>query len=277
MDIAVYLSGDLRFRLKNLMMERNVSQSQLAKVAGISESTFSRFMSGQIQDLSSESVIRIARGLNVSTDFLLGIINVPDKRNYNISDLGLTAQAARNLYTQRVNRDVVAYLLENPKFGETTSLIADYMSGSLAAGIAAQNELLDNVAGMLIDAKLYAGARDVKLRKIPKNQVLDKIQTTFVAAVRDMEKDVTLEVAAKKLTDEQFERIRSEVTKDEVLAGKQITPEQFADMILASIQGQNLLSAETAQKLRDALIAVAEDMRKADGEEKEERGQTLSG
>ena len=273
--MAVYLTGDLRFRLKNLMMERNVSQSQLAKVAGISESTFSRFMSGQIQDLSSESVIRIARELDVSTDFLLGIINVPDKRNYNISDLGLTAQAARNLYTQRVNRDVVAYLLENPKFAETTRLIADYMSGSLAAGIAAQNELLDNVAGMLIDAKLYAGARDVKVRKIPKNQVLDKIQTTFAAAVRDIEKDVTLEVAAKKLTDEQFERIRSEVTKDEALAGKQITPEQFAEMILASIQGQNLLSGETAQKLRDALIAVAEDMRKADG--KEERGKTLSG
>ena len=275
--MAVYLTGDLRFRLKNLMMERKASQSQLAKVAGISESTFSRFMSGQIQDLSAESVIRIARKLDVSTDFLLGIINVPDKRNYNISDLGLTAQAARNLYTQRVNRDVVAYLLENPKFAETTRLIADYMSGSLAAGIAAQNELLDNVAGMLIDAKLYAGARDVKVRKIPKNQVLDKIQTTFAAAVRDMEKDVTLEVAAKKLTNEQFERIRSEVTKDEALAGKQITPEQFADMILASIQGQNLLSAETAQKLRDALIAVAKDMRKADGEEKEERGQTLSG
>ena len=275
--MAVYLTGDLRFRLKNLMMERNVPQSQLARVAGISESTFSRFMSGQIQDSSAGSVIRISRELNVSTDFLLGIINVPDKRNYDISDLGLTAQAARNLYTQRVNQDVVTYLLENPKFGETTRLIADYMSGSLAAGIAAQNELLDNVAGMLIDAKLYAGARDVKVRKIPKNQVLDKIQTTFAAAVRDIEKDVTLEVAAKKLTGEQFERIRSEVTKDEALAGKQITPEQFADMILASIQNQNLLSAETAQKLRDALIAVAEDMRKADGKEKEERGQTLSG
>lgn len=275
--MAVYLTGDLRFRLKNLMMERNVSQGQLTKVAGISESTFSRFMSGQIQDLSSESVIRIARELDVSTDFLLGIINVPDKRNYDISDLGLTVQAARNLYTQRVNRDVVAYLLENPKFAETTRLIADYMSGSLAAGIAAQNELLDHVAGMLIDAKLYAGARDVKVRKIPKNQVLDKIQTTFSAAVRDMEKDVTLEVAAKKLTGEQFERIRSEVTKDEALAGKQITSEQFANMILASIQGQNLLSGQTAQKLRDALIAVAEDMRKADGEEKEERGKTLSG
>ena len=275
--MAVYLTGDLRFRLKNLMMERNVSQSQLAKVAGISESTFSRFMSGQIQDLSSESVIRIARELKVSTDFLLGIINVPDKRNYDISDLGLTAQAARNLYTQRVNRDVVAYLLENPKFAETTRLIADYMAGSLAAGIAAQNALLDNVAGILLDAKQFSGARDTKIRKIPKNQVLDKIQTTFAAAVRDMEKDVTLEVAAKKLTDEQFERMRSEVTKDEALTGKQITPEQFADMILASIQSQNLLSAETVQKLRDALIAVAEDMRKADGEEKEERGQTLSG
>ena len=29
--MAVYLTGDLRFRLKNLMMERNVSQGQLTK------------------------------------------------------------------------------------------------------------------------------------------------------------------------------------------------------------------------------------------------------
>ena len=72
-----------------------------------------------------------------------------------------------------------------------------------------------------------------------------------------------------------YGRIRSEVTKDEALAGKQITPEQFADMILASIQGQNLISSKTAQSLWDALIAVAEDMRKADGEEREERGQNL--
>lgn len=275
--MAVYLPGDLRFRLKNLMMDRKVSQSQLAKVAGISESTFSRFMAYQIQTLSSEAVIRIARELKVSTDFLLGIIDVPDRQNYDLSALGLTAQAARNLYTQKVNRTVVSYLLENPKFAETTKLVADYMSGSLAAGIAAQNQLLDDAANLLIGAKQTAGARDVKVRKIPKNQVLETIQTSFADAVRDMEKDVTLEVAAKKLTSEQFERIRSEVTKDEELTGKQISPEQFADMILASIQGQDLLSGETAQKLRDALIAVAEDMRNADEKEKKERGKALPG
>jgi len=227
--------------------------------------------------LSSEAVIRIARELKVSTDFLLGIIDVPDRQNYDLSDLGLTAQAARNLYTQRVNRTVVAYLLENPKFAETTKLVADYMSGSLAAGIAAQNQLLDDAANLLLGAKQTAGARDVKARKIPKNLVLETIQTSFADAIRDMEKDVTLEVAAKKLTSEQFERIRSEVTKDEELTGKQISPEQFADMILASIQGQDLLSGETAQKLRDALIAVAEDMRNADEKEKKERGKALPG
>jgi len=234
-------------------------------------------MAYQIQTLSSEAVIRIARELKVSTDFLLGIIDVPDRQNYDLSDLGLTAQAARNLYTQRVSRTVVAYLLENPKFAETTKLVADYMSGSLAAGIAAQNQLLDDAANLLLGAKQTAGARDVKARKIPKNLVLETIQTSFADAIRDMEKDVTLEVAAKKLTSEQFERIRSEVTKDEELTGKQISPEQFADMILASIQGQDLLSGETAQKLRDALIAVAEDMRNADEKEKKERGKALPG
>lgn len=75
----------------------------------------------------------------------------------------------------------------------------------------------------------------------------------------------------------QFERIHSEVTKDEALSEKQISPEQFADMIMASIQGQGLLSEDTAEMLRKAQVAVAEDMRKADEKGKEERGQALSG
>ena len=44
---------------------------------------------------------------NVSTDFLLGEVDVPGRMNYDISELGLSVQAARNLYTHKMNPQVV--------------------------------------------------------------------------------------------------------------------------------------------------------------------------
>ena len=39
------------------------------------------------------------RLFNVSTDFLLGETNIPDRKNYDIAELGLSVEAAKNLYT----------------------------------------------------------------------------------------------------------------------------------------------------------------------------------
>ena len=74
----------------------------------------SRFITGKTDKLSDENIIRIARVFNVSTDFILGVTTVPDRKNYEIDELGLSAQAARNLYTGKVNTQVVNRLKENP-------------------------------------------------------------------------------------------------------------------------------------------------------------------
>ena len=44
---------------------------------------------------------------------MLGTTVIPDKKNYDISELGLSVEAAKNLYTGKVNNDVVNRLLEN--------------------------------------------------------------------------------------------------------------------------------------------------------------------
>ena len=52
--------------------------------------------------ISAEHIIRIAKAFNVSTDFLLGVVNVPDRKNYDVEELGLSVQAARDANRQRV-------------------------------------------------------------------------------------------------------------------------------------------------------------------------------
>ena len=101
--------------------ERAQYQPELAKEIGCSKSTISRFISGAKGTLTHEQVLKIARLFNVSTDFLLGETNIPDRKNYDIAELGLSVEAAKNLYTGRVNTEVVNLLLENARFAELTS------------------------------------------------------------------------------------------------------------------------------------------------------------
>ena len=138
-----YLPGTVRERLQDFMKQHKLTQAELAKKIDIAESTLSRFISGKTDKLGDESVIRIAEIFNVSTDFLLGTADEPDRKNYDISELGLSAQAARNLYTGKVSADVVNRLLVNPHFAEATYLISRYLNDDFAKGFAAQNQLYD--------------------------------------------------------------------------------------------------------------------------------------
>ena len=102
-----YLPAPPNVRLADLMKEHDISQPKLAKEIGCSKSTISRFISGAKGTLTHEQVLKISRLFNVSTDFLLGETNVPDRKNYDIAELGLSVEAAKNLYTGRVNTEVV--------------------------------------------------------------------------------------------------------------------------------------------------------------------------
>lgn len=103
----VFLPGTIRDRIKDLMKSKKMTQAELAVRIGTAESTLSRFLRGDTDKLGNENIIRIARMFNVSTDFLLGEVDVPDRMNYDISELGLSVQAARNLYTHKVNPQIV--------------------------------------------------------------------------------------------------------------------------------------------------------------------------
>lgn len=109
-----------------------------------------RFLNGTTEKLSEESVICIAKTFNVSTDFILGTTEIPDKKNYDIPELGLSVEAAKNLYTGKVKADVVNRLLENPRFATVTYMIAGYLDDVTAGSYAAHNQMITTVTSMLL-------------------------------------------------------------------------------------------------------------------------------
>ena len=232
---SVFLPAAVRDRIWDLLKERKVTQAELATRIGCSESSLSRFISGKTDKLGDENIIRIAKAFNVSTDFLLGVTTVPDRKNYEISELGLSAQAARNLYTGKANAQVVNYLLESPRFLELTHTLEQYFNDTLAAGYAAQNQLYSMVSSML--GTVPQAADEVKSLRTPIDQAeLSSIQNSFMKAVRAVKKEAEAEMPpTRQLTAQAMKGIYAELTKGGQKLNRKITKEQVADAVAASV------------------------------------------
>ena len=230
---SVFLPAAVRDRIWDLLKERKVTQAELAARIGCSESSLSRFISGKTDKLGDENIIRIARAFDVSTDFLLGEVDEPDRKNYDISELGLSVEAARNLYTQKVNPKIVSYLLENPQFADTTYQIARYLDNELTSGFAAQNQLYSMVSSML--GTVPQAADEVKSLRTPIAE-LSSIQNSFMKAVRAVKKEAEAEMPpTRQLTAQAMKSIYAELTKGGQKLNRKITKEQIADAVAASV------------------------------------------
>ena len=239
-----YLPGNARERILDLMKNRKVTQKELAQRIDVTESALSRFLSGASDRLDSEYLLRIARCFGVSTDFLLGETAVPDRKNYEIIELGLSAQAARNLYTGRACADVVSRLLESPRFAELTFLLQRYFAGTLAQGYAAHNEVLATLSDAVLSGAenenaAKQAAQEIRRSKIPVYQAdLTQIQNQFLAAVTEVKKEYDVDFsAAKAMTKEITERMFAELTKGQDLPDVKITPKSFANAVSSAVAG----------------------------------------
>ena len=59
-------------RVKRLREQLGMNQKQLAERSGIAQATISRIEAGQVKELKSEALKRLAKALDVTVDFLVG-------------------------------------------------------------------------------------------------------------------------------------------------------------------------------------------------------------
>lgn len=144
-----YLPGSMAERLQDLLKEKKMTQAQLADALGLSESTINRYINGQTEKISTETIIAMAKLFNVSTDFLLGLTNIPYKTNFDIERLGLTEKAGMRLLNGEINMDALNYLLTQPDFAVLTTQMAQMKSGTYAAGFASMNQIIQDTTRLM--------------------------------------------------------------------------------------------------------------------------------
>ena len=128
-SIIGYYGGGCRKWIRRIYRELSgigYKSAELAAKIGMAESSLSRFLSEKTDKIGDEYIIKIADFLGVSTDFILSQTDFPERRNYDIEELGLSYKAAMALYTREVDTDVVSRILESPQFPEITRMIARY-------------------------------------------------------------------------------------------------------------------------------------------------------
>ena len=74
-----YFSGvmDMGYRLRDLREDADLSQTQVARYLGMSQTGYSKYETGE-NDVPTQALIRLARFYHTSTDYLLGLT---DKRD----------------------------------------------------------------------------------------------------------------------------------------------------------------------------------------------------
>ena len=261
-----YLPADVRTRINDLIKNRKTTQKKVAIAIGISESTLSRFLKGEVEKLGEESIIRLARVFDVSTDFILGVTEIPDKKHYDISELGLSVEAAKNLYTGKVNTDVVKRLLENPRFAMVTYMIGQYLDDTFASGFAAQNQMLTSLSSMMLGQNktpaAVMAAREANAQRVPVQQYdLARIQDTFMTAVKEVKREVGSDLeAAKALSKEATEEMFATLMKGQNTPVPSATPEEIAGLVTQSISNVEGVDQQALDTFNQALVCLMKTM-----------------
>ena len=263
-----FLPGSIRERIVDLKRKTNVNNKTIAEKTGVSESLLSRIESGKQQTVSDDAVLKLSSFFGVSTDFLLGRTNEPDKKNYTIEELGLSTQAARNLYIGSVDVNVVNRLLAEPEFATLTLMIADYFDDTYATVHATQNQIHQCTAELFSRIAREDSQRRQKATSLSKQAraqctplyktELAQMATQFEKTLKAIKKELPDKASeAKTMTKQAFDHMVEELTKNgnavDILSVK---PEQIAESLCAYASVMEGVTDEMKENFYNAVLPL---------------------
>jgi len=187
-------------RIAETRKDKGLSQKRLCELADITPTQLSRIENGITENVSSDVLIKLAKALNVSTDYLLCMTNISTPKNYDISELGLSGGAVKVIVSGAVDIEILNRIIEHKSYWYLQQLINTYIYNTAVDGVRARNELMDIMTSSLTDyikahpeqrKSLQANIRQIKSEKLSEHEAeLEKIKSTFLAIIRDIKKDI---------------------------------------------------------------------------------------
>ena len=263
-----YLPGDTRERIKDLLLESDMNQEELAEKLGIAGSSLNRYLSGQTEKLSTEHIVSMAKIFNVSTDFLLCLTDIPFMTNYDIEKLGLSTKAAKMLLKKEYNMDILNLLLVSPDFVLFVRQLKQLYDGTLSAAFSGMNQMIDSCTALVWEyGQQYADKRravkevtaEIQSKKLPEYKAdLSAIEATFQRMIDHLREGGGAYMEdTRKLTSWIMETYTSDLKKSikDPMKLRGITPEMFVKPIMEKTQDLEMTD-EAREKFHDGLLAL---------------------
>lgn len=268
-----YLPGTVGYRIQNLINEKKITQAILAEKTGISKATLSRYISAEDAKIPHDSLLKIARYFGVSTDFLLGATDIPYRTNFDIEELGLTANAAKKLYTGEVNPHIISQMIENPAFAKVVFEVGHFVDGTTSAAMASYNKVLSITEKLLQkqgktnprDKSIAVQAlKDVREQRapvtLPETVMIRAAFDEFLANLNKQAKEHITE--SDKLTGDIMTNIIEHLEKRQTTFDlKQVTASDLSDAITEAV-GESGYPVEKQEELRKNLLTMFENFGK---------------
>jgi len=260
----MYLPGTVNDRIGDLRTSKGLSQKELSEITGIAPSQINRIENGKIKNISSEILVKLAKAFKVSTDYILGLTIVSTPKSYDISELGLSEGAVRNLLALNTNMPIVNRLLQHKHFPALIHQIKSYFYDELALGVLGRNELFDIATAPPNhlrkeqpekSADIREGIRFVNAQKFGKHELdIEKIKNTFLAILRDIKKDVDEDKTQNDtITADFFQKVREEIWS---LPPERRTPEDAADVFIRLIEAVAPIDDTNKESFRQLAASI---------------------
>ena len=251
-------------RLEHLRARKGINDSELAKVFGINRSTMSRILKGETEKVYSQMIIDTAQYFGVSTDFLLGLTDMPDPMNHPVESFGLTEGAAKAILSEDVNIDMLNRLLENLRFCQLTQTMAYALEPDQTAGVLSYDNILAHGESLFLEYM----APSVKIKRELKKdsqkiaaQIIDpntvgngQMLEEFRGIIQQIRKDMKMEKPLSvPVTRELLKEMDNEILTRAGGERKNINPRIVAEVLTDKSMVANICTPDQRKKFIDLM------------------------
>ena len=271
------IGASIGARLEHLRARKGVSDAELAKVFGINRSTMGRILKGETEKVSSQMIIDAAQHFGVSTDFLLGLTDMPDPMNHPVEEFGLTVPAARAILSEDVHKEMLNRLLENQRFGQLTHTMYYALEPNQAEGIMSRDNLLAYGNSLLMECVNPNWKTKRELKKVSRklgSEIIDpntigngQMTEEFRQIIQQIRKEMKMEKPPSvPLTREFLKEIDKELLERAGGERKNINPRIVAEVLTDKSLVANICTPGQRLRFIDLMEEILTEYGGTDGE-----------
>ena len=258
------IGASIGARLEHLRARKGVPDAELAKVFGINRSTMGRILKGETEKVSSQMIIDAAQYFGVSTDFLLGLTDMPDPMNHPVESFGLTEGAARAILSEDVNICMLNRLLENLRFCQLTQTMAYALEPDQTAGVISYDNILAHGESLFLEymapsikikRELKKDSQKIAGKVIDPNTVGNgQMLEEFRAVIQQIRKDMKMEKPLSvPVTREFLKEMDKEILARAGGERKNINPRIVAEVLTDKSMVANICNPDQRRKFIDLM------------------------